>query len=53
MNINIPAVVEELKNIKIENIIFESIMNAIQANATYIELKIIVSELDNKNKLPI
>ncbi|RDU61384.1 ATP-binding protein [Helicobacter sp. MIT 14-3879] len=52
MNVNIKAVVEELKNIKVENVIFESIMNAIQANATHIELKIIASSLTEKNKTP-
>lgn len=40
VNTNIRAVVEDLKNIKVENVIFEAIMNAIQAKATYIELRI-------------
>lgn len=52
VNTNIRAVVEDLKNIKVENVIFEAIMNAIQANATYIELRIIASSLDNKNQTP-
>ncbi|MCX2717708.1 ATP-binding protein [Helicobacter sp. MIT 21-1697] len=52
INVNIPEVVEQLKNVKVENIIFESMMNAIQANATLIELKIIASSLDDKNKTP-
>lgn len=52
MNVNIEAVVEQLKNIKIENIIFELIMNAMQANATHIELKVIASSLDDNNKTP-
>ncbi|RDU59301.1 ATP-binding protein [Helicobacter marmotae] len=52
MNVNIEAVVEELKNIKVENVIFEAIMNAIQANATNVELKIIASSLTEKNKTP-
>lgn len=52
MNVNIPEVVEQLKNVKVENVIFELIMNAIQANATLIELKIIASSLDDKNKTP-
>ncbi|WP_334094018.1 ATP-binding protein, partial [Helicobacter typhlonius] len=52
INVNIPEVVEQLKNVKVENVIFELIMNAIQANATLIELKIIASSLDDKNKTP-
>lgn len=52
INVNIPEVVEQLKNVKVENVIFELIMNAIQANATCIELKIIVSSLIEKNKTP-
>ncbi len=52
MNVNIEAVVEELKNIKVENVIFESIMNAIQASATNIELKITASSLTEKDKTP-
>ena len=53
MNVNIEAVVEQLKNIKVENVIFELIMNAIQANAIYIELKIIAPSLvkEDKNSL--
>lgn len=52
INVNIPEVVEQLKNVKVENVIFELIMNAIQANATLIELKIIAPSLDDKNKTP-
>ena len=52
MKINIPEVVDQLKNVKLENVIFELIVNAMQANATYIELKIIASSLDNKNITP-
>ncbi len=52
MKINIPEVVDQLKNVKLENVIFELIVNAMQANATYIEFKIIASSLDNKNITP-
>ncbi|STQ85763.1 ATPase [Helicobacter muridarum] len=52
MDVNIQAVVEQLKNIKVHNVIFELIMNAIQANATNIELKIIAPSLIKKNKTP-
>ncbi|ARJ57388.1 ATP-binding protein [Campylobacter cuniculorum] len=53
MNINIRAVVDELKNIKVGNVIFELIMNAMQANATYIELKITARSLYNKDEIEI
>lgn len=52
INTNIRAVVEDLKNIKVENVIFETIMNAIQANATHIELRITAFDIDNENKTP-
>ena len=54
MTLNIAAVVEDLKNIRLENVIFEAIMNAIQANATKIKLKLYTNSLEKNDKiLPI
>lgn len=50
MNVNIKAVVEELKKITIENVIYEAITNAIQANATNIQLKIFTHSLIENDK---
>lgn len=40
MLVNIERVVDNLKNIKLNNIFFEAITNSIQAKATKIEIKI-------------
>lgn len=45
MFVNIKAVVDNLKNIGIKSVIFEAIANAIQANATIIDVKIYTANL--------
>ena len=48
MKVNIQAVVNDLKNVKIENVIFEAITNAMQAEATNIKVDIRAVSLDMK-----
>lgn len=50
IKVNIKAVVEDLKNIQIENVIFEAIINAMQANATKIKLNIFSQNLFKDNR---
>lgn len=53
MLLNIERVVDNLKNIKINNIFFEAIANSIQAKATKIDIKIYSSSLYEKTeKIP-
>lgn len=53
MLVNIERVVDNLKNIKLNNIFFEAITNSIQAKATKIEIKIYSRNLyEDREKIP-
>ena len=52
MQVNIKAVVDDLKNIQVKNVIYEAVMNAIEANATKIDIKIYTRNLDKENQKP-
>lgn len=52
MQVNIRAVVDDLRNINIKNVIFEAIMNAIEAKATKIDIKAHSSSLVEENQKP-
>ena len=52
MQVNIRAVVDDLKNIDIKNVIFEALANAIQAKATEINVKIYTNSLIKDNQTP-
>lgn len=52
MQVNIRAIVDDLKNIYPKNAIFEAVMNAIEAEATKIEIKIYTRNLDKENQKP-
>ena len=52
MQVNIKAVVDNFKNINIKNVIFEAIMNAIDAKTTKIDIKVHTSSLDEGNQKP-
>jgi hypothetical protein len=43
---NVKAILDELKNISIENVLYEAITNSIQANADNIEINLISETLD-------
>ncbi|EIZ0998024.1 ATP-binding protein [Campylobacter coli] len=52
MSVNIERVVDDLKNIKLNNVFFEAITNSIQARATRIDIKIYSSSLhEDKEKI--
>lgn len=52
MQVNIRAVVDDLRNINIKNVVFEAIMNAIEAKATKIDIKAHSSSLVEENQKP-
>lgn len=50
MQVNIQAVVDDLKNVSVKNVIFEALANAIQAKATEINVKIYTNDLIKDNQ---
>ena len=52
MEANIQAIVNDLHKVTLDQIIFEAIMNSIQANAIRIEIKIFESSLFSENNTP-
>ena len=52
MQVNIQAVVDDLKNVSVKNVIFEALANAIQAKATEINVKIYTNSLIKENQTP-
>lgn len=52
MQVNIRAIVDDFKNIYPKNVIFEAVMNAIEAGATKIDIKIYTRNLDKENQKP-
>ena len=52
MEANIQAIVNDLHKVTLDQIIFEAIMNSVQANATRVEIKIFESSLFSENNTP-